>query len=146
MAANPATFADVESRWRPLSTAEQTVATALLGDAWLLLKLADSTIETRLDADPATLDDELVKMVLANMVLRVLRNPDGVRQESIQDYSVTHDAATASGMLTVTDAELDLLSGDPDAASSGAFTIRPAYKIPLDSNTYDSADWEWVTQ
>jgi len=143
MASNPATTADIEARWRPLTAQEETVAAALVGDAWLLLKRADSTIETRLDAEPATLDAELVKIVIVEMVKRVLRNPDGITQESIQDYSYTRDRAISSGLLSVLDAELDLLAADDDLTSD-AFTIRPSYQVPLGSSGYDSGDWEWV--
>lgn len=144
MASNPATPGDIEDRWRPLTDSEYFVANALLGDAWLLLLKADPTIATRLDAVPATLDSGLVRIVLVEMVKRVLRNPDGISQESIQDYSYTRDRATASGLLVVTDEELDLLASD-DTTASDAFTIRPTYKIAADSSSYVESDWEWVT-
>lgn len=141
MATNPAEIVDIEVRWRPLSDAETIVADTLLSDAWVLLKHADSTIDTRLDA--AELDSELVKIVLVEMVKRVLRNPDGIRQESIQDYSVTRDATSGNGLLHVTDDELVMLASS-ETAESDAFTIRPAYQIPVDSSTYVAADWEWA--
>lgn len=144
MATNPAQTGDIEARWRPLTSAETIVADALLADAWLLLKKADATIETRLDADPVTLDSGLVKIVLVEMVKRVLRNPDGITQESIQDYSYTRDRANSSGLLTVTDEDLVLLASD-ESATSDAYTIRPAYKVRAGSSTYDADDWEWVT-
>lgn len=142
MATNPAEVADIEVRWRPLTDAEATVATALLGDAWLILTKADPTIESRLDASPATLDEGLVTIVLVEMVKRVLRNPDGITQESIQDYSYTRDRNISSGLLTVTDDDLALLAAN-DTAESEAFTIRPAHQIAADSSAYVAADWEW---
>lgn len=142
MASNPATTLDIDDRWRPLTDAERIVAQSLLGDAWLLLKRADATIDLRLDA--VTLDAGLVKMVLVEMVKRVLRNPDGNLQESIQDYSYTRDRVSSSGLLTVTDDELEMLAAD-DIAASGAFTIRPVYKIAADSSRFVADDWEWVT-
>ncbi len=141
MATNPATLLDIADRWRPLTDDEATVAVAVLGDAWALLKHRIPTLEARLDAVPATLDAGLVRIVLVAMVLRVLRNPNGIRQESIQDYSYSRDAEGASGLLSVSEAELDLLV--PSGTESGAFTIRPASQIPVGSSSYVSTDWEW---
>lgn len=141
MATNPATAQDIADRWRPLTDDEATVAHAVLGDAWTLLKHRVPTLEDRLDADPATLDEALVVMVLVSMVLRVLRNPNGIRQESIQDYSYSRDADGASGLLSVSDSEFDLLV--PAGAESGAFTIRPASQVLAGSSSYVSTDWEW---
>lgn len=143
MASNPAIVDDIENRWRPLTDRETIVASTLLDDAWMLLKLKDATIDTRLDAVPIELDTALVVMVLVEMVKRVLRNPDGIRQESIQDYSVTRDAVVSSGLLSVTDDELDLLASTT-TVTSDAFTIRPVHKIPSGSALYDADDWEWI--
>lgn len=141
MAANPATVQDVAARWRPLTAQEEAVASTLLDDAWALLKHRVAQLESRLDAVPATLDAGLVRMVEVAMVLRVLRNPDGVRQEAIQDYSYSRDPVTASGALAVTVEELDLLAAA--GADSAAFTIRPAYQVPAGSPELVAADWEW---
>jgi hypothetical protein len=114
---NPATVSDIEARWRPLGGTEVVKVDALLDDAWALLRQRVADIETRTGD---TLDADLVVLVVTSIVLRVLKNPDGIRQESIQDYSVTWAAA---GGLYVTDDELALLA-DP-ATVGDAFTIRP---------------------
>ncbi len=120
--ANPATVTDIANRWRPLSVNETTVATTLLEDAWAMITAADATIDTRLSATPATLSSALVIPVLCSMVLRVLKNPDGKAQESLEDYSYTRDRAIAGGALYIDAGELALLTTVSD---SGAFTIRP---------------------
>lgn len=104
MATNPATVADIEARWRPLSDLETTNASAYLDDAWLLLNNRVKDLSTRLD--DATLDSGLVVAVEVAMVLRVLRNPDGKRSESVDDYSFTRDDSTATGGMFVDPAEL----------------------------------------
>jgi hypothetical protein len=71
------------------------------------------------------LSPALVIPVVVAMVVRVLRNPDGKPQESLADYAYTRDAVSASGELTVTDDELELLA--PIAGVTGAFTISPWY-------------------
>lgn len=117
---SPATIEDVASRWRPLSDPEQLTAATLLDDAWRLIKVKNSTVEARLTA--TTLDAGLVVMVQCAMVIRVLRNPDGKRQEQIEDYSYQRGADDTGGLF-VADDELALL--DEVASTSTAFTIRP---------------------
>lgn len=106
---NPATAADVVKRWRPLDDNETTVAETYLADAWRDVRRAIPDLVTRLDAATDTdLRDETVK-VLVTAVLRVLKNLDGMRSESIDDYSYTRAAEAASGLLEVTEAELNKL-------------------------------------
>jgi hypothetical protein len=52
-----------------------------------------------------------VRMVIANAVIRVLKNPDGKRQESIDDYSWTRDRVLSAGVLYLTDDEWRILGG-----------------------------------
>jgi hypothetical protein len=116
---NPATTDDLESRWRPLSVQETTNAQTFLDDAWLMLRrrfpgLADDVL---VDADLAA---EAVR-VMATAVLRVLKNPDGMRQESIDDYSWTRDQAVSAGLLYFADGEFDALY--PDSSTTGAFSF-----------------------
>ncbi len=128
---NPTTTADVEARWRPLTSEQTLVATTLLDDAWNLLRFRVLSLEARLAAVPPTLDVGLVKAVMAAMVIRVLRNPDGYRQQSIEDYSHTRDEASSTGLLTVTDDELGLL-GPSTGSDGGAYTVIPyTYPPPL---------------
>jgi hypothetical protein len=85
----PVTHEDVADRWRPLSAAEQMVATYLLGDAETLLLLKRPDLPSKVVDVPANqapaagvIPLRLVKLVLADMVQAVLRNPDV--QSSIQ--------------------------------------------------------------
>lgn len=119
---SPATIEDVANRWRPLTDLEQITAATLLDDAWLLIKVKNSTVETRLTGPSPTLDVGLVVLVQCAMVIRVLRNPDGKRQEQIEDYSYQRGADDTGGLF-INDDELALL--DEVASTSTAFTIRP---------------------
>jgi len=126
-----ATVADVVDRWRPLSDIEEIRALALLGDAWELLKLKVTDLQLRINA--TTLSTGLVVMVQTAMVIRVLRNPEGKRQEAIEDYSYTMHDDSASGLLTITADELALLA-PAFAGAAGAFTITPYFSptwVPL---------------
>lgn len=119
---NPASIDDVADRWRPLTSQEQTNAAVFLDDAWRMLKRRIPDLETRIAADLTNeLRDETVR-VLAQAVLRVLKNPDGFTRESLDDYSYARNEAVSSGLLFFTDDELDGLT--LDAGSNGkAFTI-----------------------
>ena len=127
MASNPVVVADLEARWRLLSAAESIVAAALLEDAWQIMLSRVPYLSTRLDVvAPATVSElspALVVAVETAMVLRVLKNPDAKRQESIDDYSWMRDNAVSAGLLYLTDDELSDLS--PTGGSTDAFTITP---------------------
>ncbi|MGH3996682.1 MAG: Gp19/Gp15/Gp42 family protein [Pseudonocardiaceae bacterium] len=111
---NPATPADVAARWRPLTSAEDLVAATLLEDAWVMLKTHATRRGVDIE-DQITTDVDLrasVIRVLATAVLRVLKNPEGKTQESIDDYAYTRSGDVAGGALGFTDDELgDLLPG-----------------------------------
>lgn len=104
---SPATPQDVEQRWRPLSPAEQLVATALLADAWADVTTQVPSVPARVEAS-ATFRRVVVSILVA-MVLRVLKNPDGIRQMSIDDYQVTIDSTRSTGALYLADDERNRL-------------------------------------
>lgn len=106
--ANPATTGDLEVRWRELTEREVINGETFLDDAWRMLVRRSGDLETRMAAD-AGLTAEVVRIV-ATAVLRVMKNPDGKRQESIDDYSWTRDQAVSAGLLYFTDEELDAVA------------------------------------
>jgi len=107
---NPATTSDIADRFRPLTAAETTNAQAYLEDAWALLTARLPALEGNLAA--GTVSAGNVVRVVANMVIRVLRNPEGKSEEQIDDYRYRRDALLSSGVLTVTPDELaDLTPG-----------------------------------
>lgn len=101
---NPVTIADLESRWRTLSDQEAVNADAFLGDAWELLLGRRPTLEADLTA--GTVREANVIRVVAAMVLRVLRNPEGYISESIDDWTGRRSDLVSSGALHVTAGEL----------------------------------------
>jgi len=108
--ANPATVADIEARWRPLTAQETINAEALLDDAWAMLLSRRPNLEA--DITAGTVSEENVVRVICAVVLRVLRNPGGLLEEKVDDYSYRRDAATSTGGLYITDDELaDLTPG-----------------------------------
>lgn len=111
-----ATVDDVNGRLigRDLTDAERTKVPTLLADASAIMRQAVPSL------DPAPPDTAVG--VCCAMVLRMVQNPEGKRQESIDDYSYTIDSARSAGKLYLADDELDLLQPLPP---STAFSIVP---------------------
>ena len=116
---------DVANRWRPLTPGETAIIDTLIADAQDILQ---DELEARgLDKTPddARWSRSFIRTV-ANMVKRVLQNPEGYLSTAftIDDYREEYrrDSAVSAGALYVTDAEaLGLM---PIARKArGAFTI-----------------------
>lgn len=134
----PASVQDLTARsLRPLSTLETTVAGVLLDDAYARVVARVPSVAGWV-SDPDRM--RLVVQVQCAMVLRVLGNPDGKLEETIDDYRYRLDAAVSSGALYVSDAEAALLGSTP-GMSDGAFTIRPAGIGPVGVVSYDQERW-----
>jgi hypothetical protein len=97
-----ATLLDLSNRLgRDLTDEEQRRATAWLDDATAL-------ILNRFPQYEAAPTDVSTKVACA-MVLRVLTNPDGKRQETLDDYSYTVDSSRSRGEVYLSDDEADEL-------------------------------------
>lgn len=120
--ADLATFLDVEDRLlRPLTDSETTAAVVLLEQASALVRLRLPSIDERV-----ALDDSLqvvTRGVVAEAVARVLRNPDGKVQESIDDYSYRRSDGVAEGALYLRDEEWAQLRL-PRTVRAGTATLR----------------------
>ncbi|WP_333770940.1 hypothetical protein [Streptomyces sp. IBSBF 2435] len=114
-----ATADDVNARLlgRDLTAAERAKVPNLLADASAIMRREVPGLDQ--PAPPAT-----ALGVCCAMVLRVVTNPEGKRQQSIDDYSYTTDSARSTGLLYLSDAERDLLQPNTSTAS-GAFSITP---------------------
>jgi hypothetical protein len=69
----------------------------------------------------------LYKRVIADAVLRVLRNPAGLASEGDGSYNYATRATVASGNLWFTDADVEILSGD---STTVTFPQTVAVRIP----------------
>lgn len=117
-----ATVEDVQARLdRPLTDEERVWAETLLGDAEVKLLRRIPDLLERAAADPGF--RRAVVMVESNAVLRVLRNPEGYRQETEGNYGYSLSAAVASGHLFIMDSEWDDLG-----YRTGAWTITPVVR------------------
>lgn len=116
---SPAGVGDIAARYQRALTADETrVLDAAIQDSYAILLAADPTIDERWPTSPVLM--ALVVQVQAAMIIRVLRNPDGKLEESIDDYRYRLDSAVSTGALYVSAAELALLAG---RKRRGAFSI-----------------------
>lgn len=121
-----ATSLHIEERLgRALSPSEGVTANAYLEQASALLRLRVPSVDSRITA--ATLDPELVAGVVADAVIRVLRNPDGKVQESIDDYTYRRADAVADGSLYLTASEIASLS--PVRSRIGSIALKQWWDV-----------------
>lgn len=125
---------------RDLTGPEDDRATALLERVELTITRRVTNLPARiiLDADLTS----VVARIEADAVARVLSNPNGVYQESIDDYSFTRDRSVSAGTLYVTDDEWEELLNTPGTSvASNAFTIRPFGEPGFSLSPDDERTW-----
>jgi len=123
--------ADIEKVWRPLATDEAALIPGLSNRAWLRIKARFPDIEVTTSVVPPAVDPlvsvDIVKDVMASMIVRVLKNPGSLRtrSESIDDHTdaATLDAAISSGEMYLTADEAALLTPAPIAPIYGMYVI-----------------------
>jgi hypothetical protein len=117
--------ADVVARWRPLVARQQRVAATKLAD--VERRIRKRMVAAGRDFDAEILADEDFKAdvieVEAEAVARVLRNPDGLRSEGLENYQSTRDKSLSDGQLRVTADEWKQLGLAPSSASGKAYAI-----------------------
>lgn len=118
--ADPFATPDDVDQLLPLDQPGRDAAAQLLVVASALIRKSFPDIDTRISN--GQLDGELAKFVAVQMVLRVLRNPAGVRQETIGPSSVSYDPGQASGQLALTPADQAMLA--PQLTGIGIGTAR----------------------
>lgn len=91
---------------------------------------------------------EAVKLVLCNMVIRLLRNPEGVRTQTVGPFSVSLDQSASSADLVITRNDRKLLGLKPksrgtvtldDPALCHVMRRPPLY--PRDCGEWQSGSW-----
>lgn len=103
-----ATADDVAIRWaRTPSDDELALIEVRLGDVERLIRRRITDLDTQVDA--GTIDEEDLKQVECEAVLRLVRNPDGYLSESDGNYTYMLRSDLASGRLEVLPEEWDML-------------------------------------
>lgn len=117
---------DVSNRLgRELSTDEATLVNTRLNDAELLIKARIPDLDDLIDDE--TIDVELVKMIEANAVVRLVRNPNAYTGETDGNYSYQINWKTATGELELLDNEWALLG-----VGNAVYVIAPRLWTPYD--------------
>ncbi len=124
-----------------VSASDVERALACLDDASALIR-AVAGDEVWVDADGAleTVPDVIVAICVA-VAVRAFRNPDGVRQETIGNYSVAY--ADTSTAVFITPGERRMirravgLTGISSVSLEGEWTINPAVYVPVEGGGDD---------
>jgi hypothetical protein len=125
-----AAIGDVADQYGPMTQAQEGLAGHLVRAGSALLRQRARQADLDIDADVAAgrLDPELPALAVANMALRVLRNPNGLRAETTGPFSRTYDTSAAAGLLVVTADDLASVATAPAVpdglAGLGIGTIR----------------------
>lgn len=160
MAGPLATATDLADIWRPLTSDETTQATNLIAKASARLRQrCPFDIDERIalhgtDAtDPKALDPAIVADVVANIVKRVMSNPNGVVSESETVGPYTHSSmyagrysgAKQSNTLEVLDSDIDQLRPAQPAVMPATLRIGPgeAPSRVFEHGRTDKPRWGW---
>jgi hypothetical protein len=112
-----ATVGDYIDLFGPLPAARQTVVKALMRRASELVRDRYPGIDARITA--GTVAANSAAMAVMNMAARVMRNPAGLRSETIGPISKSYDTDASSGWLTFTDADAALIDPTTTATTTG---------------------------
>lgn len=115
-----ATVGEYAALYGTLSAARQAVCRALIKRASQLVRDTVPGIDDRIIAGAVSADS--VGLAVLNMVARVMRNPDGLRSQTIGPISRSFDTDVATGMLEITSADMGLLV--PATTTAGARRSR----------------------
>lgn len=120
-----AAIGDVVGQFGELTAAQEGITSFLLRAASAMVRHQHPYISTQIAA--GRLDADVVALAVSNMVLRVLRNPNGLKAETVGPFSRTFDTTTAAGLLAITATEEGMLTPAP-ATTTGTYggigTIR----------------------
>lgn len=112
---------DVEARWAGSNMPTDVVlVSTVIDDVELVVLTEFPDIETRLEDEDGLLAK--LQFVVSRVTIRVLRNPDGIRQEALDGASIAYTVNPDSIWLTPRERAF---LGDDGRATQKAFTINP---------------------
>jgi hypothetical protein len=127
-----ATVGDVAELFGTLGPVRQSLTVALLRHASRMIRSAFADVDARIAA--GELDGDNVALAVVQMVLRVLRNPGGLRSETVGPFSRSWDTNAGIGLLEITPAETGLLVPPADAEDefqvASTIWVRPGLAPP----------------
>lgn len=102
-----ATIGEVANQFGSMTPAQEGLTSWLLRAASTMVRARFPLVDANIAA--GLLDPEVVSLVVVNMILRVLRNPQGLRSETVGPFSRAYDTSVAAGLLAFSDDELGML-------------------------------------
>lgn len=123
-----AAVGDVASQYGDLTAAQETLTRWLLRAASKMVRSKFPLVDAHITV--GKLDADVVALAVANMVLRVLRNPGGLRAETVGPFSRTYDTTVAAGLLVIAPQEITMFTPIPDAGALPVGTIRIRGGLP----------------
>lgn len=116
---------DVTGQFGTLTDAQEGIAKFLLRAASAMVRHDFPYIDQQVAS--GRLNAEVVALAVSNMVLRVLRNPNGLKAETVGPFARTYDTGAAAGLLVITANEQGMLTPTPVKSATsrgGVGTIR----------------------
>jgi hypothetical protein len=95
-----AAVGDVGEQYGSMSAAQEQLTGVLIRAASQMIRGRRADIDAQIAA--GTVSGDLVALAVSNMVLRVLRNPSGLRSETVGPFSRAYDTTYAAGLLVLT--------------------------------------------
>lgn len=117
-----AVLGDVQEQYGTMTTAQVQLTTALLRAASALVRSRYPSVDAQIAA--GLINPDVAALAVTNMILRVLRNPDGLRSETIGPFSRTYDTGAAAGLLVISDDESPIFAPPAGAGNFSIGTIR----------------------
>jgi hypothetical protein len=125
-----------DSLGRPITTTAEVVQVGKwLDDAEMQIRLRLGVV--------AALDQQALAFVEREAVILKIRNPEGKKSESIDDYQYSRYDSAARGQVWILDEWWDLLTPN---SLGGAFTITPYSTTYMAEalNTTSVSDWDSI--
>lgn len=124
-----AAIGDVAGQYGSMTPSEETLTAVLLRAASQMVRARKPNVDQLIAA--GKLNGDLVALAITNMVLRVLRNPAGLRSETVGPFTRAYDTTVAAGLLVLGPDEAALLepSATATAGTIGQFHPRAALAI-----------------
>jgi hypothetical protein len=122
-----AAVGDVVAQYGQLTADEAVLTKYLLRAASKMIRQRVPNLDVMVTQ--GRLDADVVALAASAMVLRVLRNPEGLKAETTGPFSRTFDTSAAAGLLVLTDDDMKNLTPGPvapipSASWAPAATIR----------------------
>jgi hypothetical protein len=124
-----AAIGDVEAQYGSMTAAERSLA------GWLLRAASNIIRSRRPEVDHLIsthrLSGDMVALAVTNMVLRVMRNPQGLRSETVGPFSRSYDTSVAAGLLVLSADEEALLTPTGTGLAPTVREFRPRASLAL---------------